>query len=80
VSYRGSAEGPDTVLATVKGNHQRLNRLTFAPVEARALRITIHATNGDPIARVFEVRCYGQAPGQASIPSLRLDVRAGLSD
>ena len=59
VSYRAAPAGPETALATVKGNHQRVNRLTFEPVQARALRITIHATNGDPIARVFEVRCYG---------------------
>jgi hypothetical protein len=59
LSYRPVTDAPDVVLATVRGNHQRVNRLTFAPVKARALRIAVHATNGDPLARIFEVRCYG---------------------
>jgi FAD dependent oxidoreductase len=58
VSYRTAPDAPDIVLATVKGNHQRVNRLEFEPVKARALRIAVHATNGDPLARIFEVRCY----------------------
>ena len=45
-------------LAEVSGNHQRLNRLKFAPVEVDAIRLQIHATNGDDFARVFEIRCY----------------------
>lgn len=59
VSYRPAPEKPEIVLATVKGNHQRVNRLTFGPVQARALRINVQATNGDPLARIFEVRCHG---------------------
>ncbi len=47
------------VLLEVKGNYQRLNRHDFAPVEAVAVRIEITATNGDALARVYEVRCYG---------------------
>ena len=43
----------------VRGNHQRLNAVDFpAPVEADAVEIRILATNGDPDARVFEVRLY----------------------
>ena len=44
----------------VTGNHQRLNRLRFDRVEADAVRIHIQETNGDPKARVFEVRCYAR--------------------
>jgi hypothetical protein len=43
----------------VEKNHQRVNRLTFKPISARSLRLHVRATNGDPLARVFEVRCYG---------------------
>ena len=46
-------------LATVSGNHQRLNRHRFEAVEVSAIRIHITATNGSPYARLFEVRCYG---------------------
>jgi hypothetical protein len=58
VSYRGTAGGPLTELVAVKGNFQRLNRLTFKPVEAQTVRIHVHAA-GDKLARIFEVRCYG---------------------
>jgi hypothetical protein len=57
VTYRSSADGPWTELKKVEGNHQRLNRLTFDPVQAQAIRVQVRATNGDDKARVFEVRC-----------------------
>jgi hypothetical protein len=53
-----AADGQETTVATVSGNHQRLNRLRFEPVEARALRIVVTKTNGLQEARIFEVRCY----------------------
>lgn len=43
----------------VQGNFQRLNRHTFDPVETASVRLELEATNGDPLARVFEIRCYG---------------------
>ncbi|RME91287.1 MAG: FAD-dependent oxidoreductase [Verrucomicrobia bacterium] len=45
-------------LARVTGNHQRLVRHRFEPVTLRRLRLHIHATNGSPIARVYEIRAY----------------------
>jgi hypothetical protein len=54
--------GPDAEwreLVRVTGNHQRLVRHRFAPVQLQALRLHILATHGDPIARVYEVRVYG---------------------
>jgi len=46
-------------LADVKGNnYQRLNRLRCNPVEAQSIRIHVTATNGDELARIFEIRCY----------------------
>jgi len=48
----------ERTLGVVKGNFQRLNRIQFEPVEATALKIEIQATNGDRLARVFEIRCY----------------------
>ena len=59
VQYRGAADADWTDLARVAGNHQRLCRHSFDPVEAIALRVTVLATNGDPLARIFEIRCYG---------------------
>lgn len=45
-------------LVQVAGNHQRLNRHHLAPIEARTIRIHVSATNGDDLARIFEIRCY----------------------
>ena len=59
ISYRTAEQGPLTDLVEVKGNHQRQNRLHFAAIEAQAIRVHVRATNGDPLARIFEVRCYG---------------------
>jgi hypothetical protein len=52
------AAGQTHSLAKVTGNHQRLNRHHFAPVEAKSLRLHITATNGADTARVYEIRCY----------------------
>lgn len=48
----------EKTVAAIKGNFQRLNRHMFDPVETQTVRIEIEATNGDPLARVFEIRCY----------------------
>lgn len=52
------AAGQRHSLAKVAGNHQRLCRHTFAPVEARSLRLHATATNGGDTVRVYEIRCY----------------------
>jgi hypothetical protein len=56
--YRKEAMGPLVELLKVDGNHQRLNRHRFPAIEAQAVRLHVRATNGDKLARVFEVRCY----------------------
>jgi hypothetical protein len=53
-----SRDGSKHVLASVKGNFQRLNRHKFDPVELESLRVEVQATNGDSLARIFEIRCY----------------------
>jgi hypothetical protein len=58
IQYQG-AEGKDWIeLASVSGNHQRLRRHHFEPVTAKRVRIKVMETNGDKLARIFEVRCY----------------------
>jgi hypothetical protein len=52
------ATGQTHSLAKVSGNYQRLNRHSFAPVEAVSLRLRITATNGADTVRVYEIRCY----------------------
>jgi len=52
------AAGKSHSLVKVTGNHQRLNRHSFASVEAKSLRLKITATNGADTARVYEIRCY----------------------
>jgi hypothetical protein len=46
-------------VAEAKVNYQRLRRHRFAEtVIAEKLRIVVTATNGDPSAAIYEVRCY----------------------
>ena len=45
-------------LAQVKGNYQRRRVHRFDTMTTTRLRLTVHATNGDRSARVFEVRAY----------------------
>jgi hypothetical protein len=45
-------------LASVTNNHQRVCRHKFAAVIAKRIRLHVKETNGDKLARVFEVRCY----------------------
>jgi hypothetical protein len=54
-----AGDATPVAVADVKGNHQRLRRHGFGPVAVKSLRLHVHATNGDPLARVFEVRCHG---------------------
>ncbi|MBL8177077.1 MAG: FAD-dependent oxidoreductase [Bryobacterales bacterium] len=55
--YR-DAKGVWNKLEDVKGNHRRLRRFQFAAVDATGIRVHITATNGDELARIFEIRCY----------------------
>ncbi len=49
-------------LVRERGNFQRRRVHRFQSVTGAKLRLTIHATNGDPSARVFEVRAYRERP------------------
>ena len=55
---RAPADGTERTLATVRNNFQRLNRHRFEPAEMQSVRVEVQATNGDALARIFEVRCY----------------------
>jgi hypothetical protein len=57
LSYTDS-KGVRHSLVKVVANHQRLNRHTFEPAEAKAVRLHVTATNGADTARVYEIRCY----------------------
>lgn len=52
----GSSEW--TTLAEIKDNIHRLRRHNFDAVKLDAVRVNISATNGDELARIYEVRCY----------------------
>ena len=54
-----SEDGKDWVeLATVDNNHQRICRHNFQSVNAKRIRVHVKETNGEKLARIFEVRCY----------------------
>ena len=48
-------------LVRVEGNYQRHRRHRFDEVSASRIRVEIGATNGDPSAAIYEVRCYREA-------------------
>ncbi|MDR6781984.1 FAD-dependent oxidoreductase [Pedobacter africanus] len=50
--------GKHSVLAEVTDNYLRYVTHKVKPIEADAIRITVRKTNGDELARIFEVRCY----------------------
>ncbi len=58
ISVRAPASGDWREVAKVDGNYQRLRRHTFPSAEVSAVRLRVTATNGDPAARLFEIRCY----------------------
>jgi hypothetical protein len=45
-------------VCAIRDNYQRLRAHNLEPGPADAVRMVIHATNGIPEARLFEIRCY----------------------
>tara|TARA_R110000868_G_scaffold2277_11_gene17058 strand:+ start:1814 stop:3751 length:1938 start_codon:yes stop_codon:yes gene_type:complete len=48
----------DKVLLINENNYLRLVNHSFNPVEIKQLKISVKRTNGDSLAKIFEVRCY----------------------
>jgi hypothetical protein len=46
------------VLAQIENNYLRRVEHIFEPTEVKSIRIKVQRTNGDALARIFEVRCY----------------------
>jgi hypothetical protein len=46
-------------IAANKDNYLRLVRHDFSPITTNKIRIRVQRTQGDPLARLFEMRCYG---------------------
>jgi hypothetical protein len=58
-ALRGLIHGHPQTLVEVTGNYQRLCRHELVPPgPLLGLRLELKATNGAPIARVYEIRCY----------------------
>ncbi len=59
-NYRllAAVDGEWRELLRVEGNYQRHRRHAFAPIATTRLRVEIGATNGDPSAAIYEIRCY----------------------
>lgn len=51
-------------VASAKDNYLRLRVHRFPVVKASKIRLTVDATNGDPSARVFEIRAYCEPAGE----------------
>lgn len=58
IQYRRNGVGDWADIAKVDGNYQRLYRHKFEPVTTDAIRVVVRATNGDKLARIFEIRAY----------------------
>lgn len=52
------ADGRWHRVVEVKDNYQRLRRHTLSARPAERLRVVVTATNGDPSAAIYEIRCY----------------------
>ena len=48
----------DKTLLSNENNYLRLVEHSFESVEIKQLKIKVTRTNGDPLAKIFEVRCY----------------------
>ncbi len=51
-------DGTEKVLLEERGNYQKRRVYSIPTTEIRALRVDCLKTQGDPFARIFEVRCY----------------------
>ena len=60
ISVRSGGAWTEVVRET--GNFRRHRVHHFEPVAAEELRLTVESTNGDPSARVFELRAYAELP------------------
>lgn len=49
-------DGNQVKLAQVRGNYLRNVICKFAPIQVKAIRADILATNGDKYARIYEIR------------------------
>ena len=53
--YDGSAW---KTVADVKGNYQRRRIHLFPQIEGSKVKVVVTETNGDPSARIYEIRVY----------------------
>jgi len=51
-------DGSEKKLFEIRGNYQKFLKYGFEPLKAKALRLDCLATNGSPLASVFEIRAY----------------------
>ncbi|WP_256758266.1 FAD-dependent oxidoreductase [Cohnella sp. WQ 127256] len=59
ITLEAIADGQWVELATLRGNYQRRRVITLeTAIITNRLRVVIHATNGDPSAAIYEIRCY----------------------
>ena len=53
-------EGEWRSVVKVSGNYQRFRRHQFTALMTTKLRIVVFATNGDPRAAIYDIRCYAE--------------------
>jgi hypothetical protein len=59
--YVVEALSDDGFVTVISNDHNflRLVNHKIEPLTTCAIRVTVHQTNGDDLARIFEIRCYG---------------------
>ena len=55
-----SVQGSWRPVWETRENYVRRNECVFPPVETDRLRIVVERTNGDPSARIYEIKVYGE--------------------
>lgn len=59
ITAEAYVDGDWQEIGQLTGNYQRQRAIALAkPVTTDRIRITVHATNGDPSAAIYEIRCY----------------------
>jgi len=57
---RALIDGDWKELVRVEGNYQRRRIHRFEPVKSRCVSVVVSKTNGDPSARIYEIRIYNE--------------------
>ena len=60
--YGYTPDEQEILLVSCRGNYQRHRIHRFDSTQVKKILVRVLATNGDPSARIYEIRCYDESP------------------